>query len=71
MILRELIRAYPNFVTKERLTAIIYGHGGSEHAENNIETYICRLKPRLSGLQFVIGNSRGVGYRLEKKEARA
>lgn len=68
LILRELINSYPNFVTKQKLISLIYGYGGSENADGTIETYICRLKIRISQSPFSIFNSRGVGYRLEKKE---
>lgn len=69
LILKELIKSLPRFVTKERLVSLIYGYRETENPENLIECAVFHLRRRLEGSPFQVTSARFVGYRLERRQS--
>lgn len=69
LILKELIKSMPRYVTKERLVNLIYGYRDVDDPENLIEGAICKLRKRIKGSSYQITSPRFVGYRLERRQS--
>lgn len=71
LMLRELIKLFPDYVSQDRLVDVVYGGrrdgGPVEDAHGNIQTYMHWLRKKISGSNYIISASRGVGYRLERQ----
>lgn len=63
-LLELLMSSKGEVVTYERIYAEVYGGGGSKHAANQAVLEL-RRDLRVDGVEFVVKNTRGVGYALQ------
>lgn len=64
-LLARLMQSAGNMVTREYLMDAIYFDRHNEPVVKIIDVYVCKLRKKLQGSQYVIENVHGQGYRLD------